>query len=94
MRSVLIIAFLFICSCVHAQPEVAHLKSKGFSATGFGGFLNIALPVSEGNAVKTEAGFYIFKENDNNVVLVPFLLGYRYTFDGSGTGLYIEPTAG
>jgi hypothetical protein len=28
------------------------------------------------------------------VVLVPFLAGYRYTLDRSGTGWYVEPNAG
>ncbi len=94
LKSVFFVLSFFICTCLSAQIEVAHLSSKGFSATGFGGFLNFGIPVSEGSAVTTEAGFYVFKHNDNNVALVPLLLGYRYTLNGSGTGLYIEPTAG
>ena len=86
--------FLFFCSYVHAQIEVAHLTSKGFSATGFGGFLNIGVPVSEGASVTGELGLYYFKKDNDHIGLIPLLIGYRYTLDGSGTGLYVEPTAG
>lgn len=85
---------LFSFTFLNAQIEVAHLAFKGFSATGFGGFLNVAVPVTEGNSITAEAGFYSFKKDDDLTVIVPFLLGYRYTLNGSGTGLYIEPTAG
>lgn len=73
---------------------MAHLTFKGFSTTGFGGFLNVAIPITEGNSITTEAGFYSFRKDDDLTVLVPFLLGYRYTLNGSGTGFYMEPTAG
>lgn len=85
---------LFFFTFLHAQIEVAHLTFKGFSATGFGGFLNVAVPVTEGNSITAEAGFYSFKKDEDLTVLIPFLLGYRYTLNGSGAGLYIEPTAG
>jgi hypothetical protein len=84
----------FVCTCLNAQVEVAHLGTKGFSALGFGAFLNFAVPVSEGSSIAAEAGFYYFKSNNNNIALVPFLLGYRYTLDATGTGFYVEPDAG
>lgn len=94
-RKLLLLGFAIIIGTVlKAQIEVAHLTSKGFSATGFGAFLNFSIPVSEGAAVSAEAGFYNFKHDDNHVALVPFLLGYRYQLNGTPTGLYIEPTAG
>lgn len=94
-RKLVLVAFsLFSFTFLNAQIEVAHITSKGFSATGFGGFLNIAVPVTEGNSITAEAGFYSFRQDDDHVALVPFLLGYRYTLNGSGTGLYIEPSAG
>lgn len=85
---------LFFCNFLKAQIEVAHLTSKGFSATGFGGFLNLAVPVTEGNSITAEAGVYTFSHDDDHLVLIPFLLGYRHTLDGSGAGIYIEPMAG
>lgn len=97
LKTRLIVLILLITSCcvqTYAQIEVAHLNSKGFSATGFGAFLNITLPVSEYGAISTEAGFYYFKKNENNVALVPFLLGYRHMLQDSESGFYIEPNAG
>ena len=94
-KLVLLCLSLMFCTFLNAQIEVAHLKSKDFSSTGFGAFLNFSIPVSEGNAVTAEAGFYNFKsKDDDHIALVPFLLGFRYTLDGTGTGFYVEPHAG
>ena len=90
----LFILSLFFCTCANAQVEVVHLSSKDYSANGFGGFLNFAIPVSEGNSVTLEAGAMIFRREIGNLIAVPFLLGYRYTLDGTGTGFYVEPIAG
>lgn len=90
----LLLLFVLIGGRTNAQIEVAHLSSKGFSATGFGAFLNFAVPVSEYGAVTAEAGFYYFKKEDNNVALVPLLLGYRHMLQEPDAGFYIEPYAG
>src|SRR5687768_2760921 len=89
-----LLGLLFSHLTVHAQIEVAHLNSKGFSATGFGAFLNFAVPVSEYGSISAEAGFYYFKKDDNNVALVPLLLGYRHMLQEPDAGFYIEPNAG
>jgi hypothetical protein len=88
----LLISFNFC----NAQLEVAHASTKGFSAIGFGGFLNFSIPVSEGaNYVTIEGGFQYFKDkNTNELDLIPLLAGYRYTLNQTGTGFYIEPNAG
>ena len=94
-KKIVLLSFTMVFfTFLNAQIEVSHLTSKGYSSTGFGGFLNFAIPVTEGNSVTAEVGLYSFKHDDDGVLLVPVLLGYRYTFNGSGTGLYIEPTAG
>ncbi len=84
----------FFCTYANAQVEVVHLSSKDYSANGFGGFFNIGIPVSEGNSMTIEAGAMIFQRDIGNLVVIPFLLGYRYTLDGTGTGVYVEPMAG
>lgn len=89
-----LLGLLFFHLTVHAQIEVAHLNSKSFSATGFGAFLNFAVPVSEYGSISAEAGFYYFKKDDNNVALVPLLLGYRHMLQEPDAGFYIEPNAG
>lgn len=67
---------------------------QNFSAIGFGGFVNVGVPISEGDAVTGEFGYYRFRQDNDNISLVPLLLGYRYTLDRSGYGLYLEPTLG
>lgn len=88
------IVLLFSGLSIHAQIEVAHLNSKGFSATGFGAFLNFAVPVTEFGSISAEAGFYSFKKSGDQVLLIPFLLGYRHMLQEPDAGFYIEPNAG
>lgn len=90
----LLILSSFGFSSLKAQLEVAHLSTKGFSSTGFGGFFNLAVPVDEGVSITGEFGVYFFKSSDNSIAMAPFLLGYRYMLDGSSTGWYVEPAAG
>lgn len=95
LRKLLIIpCFLIASPTLKAQLQVDYLSFKGFNALGFGGFFNFAVPVSEANYVTGEFGLDVFSSNGNNVALAPILAGYRYTFDGTGTGFYVEPNAG
>jgi hypothetical protein len=77
-----------------AQIELTHISFNGFSATGFGGFFNFSVPVSDADYVSGEIGLDVFSNNGNNVAIAPLLAGYRYTLDRSGTGFYLEPNAG
>lgn len=89
--------FLLVCTFISmGQIEVANAAVKDFRETGFGGFLNFSLPVSEAGYVTIEGGLQYFKdkETDEDLALVPMLLGYRYTLNKSGTGFYVEPNAG
>ena len=79
---------------VYAQVEVAHLFSKGLSATGGGIFLHGGVPVSKAGEIGIEAGLYYFTANGSHLASAPCLVGYRHTIDGSGTGFYVEPLAG
>jgi hypothetical protein len=93
-------AFLFVFALLtashilHAQLEVSHLVLKGQSATGFGGFLHGGFPVSKGDEISIEGGFDLFAPGTSHLVFVPLLVGYRYTFDRTGAGFYVEPVAG
>jgi hypothetical protein len=78
-----------------AQIEIDYAHAKDFNQVGFGGFLNFSFPVTEADYLTVEGGFQYFKNQyDEDLGLIPALLGYRYTLDRSGTGLYIEPSAG
>ncbi len=95
-KHLLILCLLFasidICN---AQIEVAHVTSKNFTSTGFGGFLNFAIPVAETNYITLEGGAQYFKNKyDEELVLVPVLVGYRYTLNQTGEGFYVEPFGG
>jgi len=93
-KTTLIFFFIFFSAAVSAQVEVAHLFSKGFSATGFGGFLHIGAAISEGDELSGELGLYYFSTKGSHLAFAPVLAGYRHTFNGSGSGFYIEPAAG
>ena len=91
----LLTAFIFGSFICNAQIEVAHITFKEFKAVGFGAFLNFSFPVSDANYLTLEGGLQYFKDRDEvSVALVPILAGYRYIFDQSGTGFYVEPNAG
>ncbi len=91
----IVAAFMFSTVVSNAQIEVAHISYKEFKEVGFGAFLNFSFPVSDANYLTLEGGLQSFKNRDEEgLVVVPILAGYRYTFDKSGTGFYIEPNAG
>jgi hypothetical protein len=93
----LLLPAVLIClfSVAHAQIEVAHLSSKDFSATGFGGFLNFAVPVNDANAAIIEGGVYVFSSNGSHEAVAPALAGYRHLLsDATYNGFYVEPVAG
>jgi hypothetical protein len=83
-------------SFIHAQIEVAHFSTKNFSATGFGTFLNVGIPINQTDAITPEIGLYYFNSNGNNIAAAPLLLGYRHLLNANGDdfGFYVEPVAG
>jgi hypothetical protein len=88
---------VFICTygIAHAQIEVTHVSSKDFTATGFGGFLNFSIPVTETDAVTLEGAAYVYSSNDSHMVVVPALVGWRHLLDPNNDyGFYTEPVAG
>ena len=87
-------ALLITSLATHAQLEVTHLILKGQSATGAGAFFHAGFPVSKGDEISAELGFDYFSPNQSHLIFVPLLVGYRHTFNGKGTGFYLEPFAG
>jgi len=73
----LLLPAVLVClfSVAHAQIEVAHISSKDFNATGFGGFLNFSIPIDETNAGIVEGGVYVFSSNGYHEAVAPVLLG-------------------
>lgn len=95
LKTLLFTAVFFLYAVYsQAQVEGAYINTKNFKAFGYGAHLNFKFPISEAGYLTTEAGFYYFKNDDHKAALVPFLLGYQYSLDGSGTGVFVEPLAG
>ena len=97
LKSSLIIALIIMGSIESkAQVEVLRVSVKDFKAFGFVGFLNFSFPISEETTYLTiERGYqYLKDEYDDVVGYIPVLLGYRYTLDRSGSGLFVEPFGG
>ena len=94
LRFFLALSLIASTYIANAQVEVIHLRTKNYSATGFGAFLHFDIPVSEADYVTAEAGFGLFRKKDEHVGIAPMLLGYRHTLDRSGSGFYVEPVLG
>ena len=101
MKKILLFSIvLFLVTDLYSQVEVAQMFShKGRSyGLGYGAFLKVAYPISEGDDVSLELGARAFSEKGtgwvDGVLACPLKLGYRYTLDRSGEGFYIEPQLG
>jgi hypothetical protein len=84
---------------LHAQIQVLKIVGKENKdyKLGFGAYLKFTTPVSESDYVSAEVGLNAFqyKPDENyGMLTIPIKLGYRYTLDRSGTGLYLEPQLG
>jgi hypothetical protein len=90
----LVFTLLALSRTTQAQLEVTHLILKGQSATGFGAFIHGGFPVSKGDEIGVEANFDFFAPDSSHLVFIPLLVTYRYTFNRTGTGFYVEPVAG
>lgn len=85
---------LVIARTSTAQLELDRVSFKGFNAIGFGGFFNVAIPISTADYVTGEVGLSVYSSNENDVILAPILAGYRFTLNRTGDGFYVEPNAG
>jgi hypothetical protein len=85
----------FVASQSFAQFEVGYVKLKDYSAVGFGGFLNFAIPVGQSDYATVEGALQYFSNKyTEELYLFPVITGYRYTLNRSGYGFYAEPNVG
>ncbi len=101
MKNALLASILFFSFANNLHAQIAIMKSVGKNSKdfgfGYGGSLKFGFPVSEAADLSLEAGANIFSEKDNSgngYCVIPLKVGYRYTIDGTGTGLYVEPQLG
>jgi hypothetical protein len=101
MKAIIIAVSLLFSIQTQAQIElltVVGKKANSEYSIGFGGMLKFAYPVSEADDVSIEVGLKFIPEKEYGdtygIVYFPIKAGYRYTFDRSGTGFYVEPQIG
>ncbi len=91
------LGFIYLCcilgGSLHAQVEAAHIFSNGQSATGWGVFIHGGGAINKADELGGEVGLYYFAPG-YHMVSVPLLVTYQHTFNGNGTGWYIQPGAG
>lgn len=96
-----IVLLLFFTIPSNAQLGAMKLVGKGTKdyKFGFGAFIKTGIAASEGSDVTLEVGANIFFLNDgygttDGTIMCPLKVGYRYTLNGTGKGLYVEPQLG
>lgn len=100
MKKGILVCALFLCAAtIHAQLEVAKLLGgKGDDyKLGYGAFLKLGYPVSEASDVNVEIGATFFSAKTgggDGLAIIPLKAGYRYTINGTGSGVYVEPQVG
>ena len=93
------IVFLFVHQ-TKAQVSAMKLIGKNTEdySLGFGAYIKMGVATSEAADITVELGADIFSIKGTSyrygTVLCPLKAGYRYTLNGTGQGLYIEPQAG
>lgn len=101
LKRTLAASILFLIM-MQANAQIGAMKLVGNNTKdygiGFGAFIKSGIPVSEGADLTLELGANFFSEKGYGMhygtLMCPLKAGYRYTLDGSGQGLYIEPQAG
>lgn len=95
-------AFILLFLLIQAKAQIGAKKlvgpgTKDYSL-GFGAFIKMGVPVSDGDDVTLEGGVDIFPLKgyglDYGTIMTPLKLGYRYTLDRTGQGFYVEPQLG
>lgn len=101
-KGILAVLILFF-SITEANAQLGVMKLVGKDTkdydVGFGAFIKSGFPVNEGSDITLELGADIFFLNDgygtaDGTLMCPLKVGYRYTLNNTGQGLYIEPQAG
>ena len=96
-------AFMLLFSIGPANAQLGVMKMVGNDtkdySLGFGAFLKAGYPVSDGSDITLEIGVDIFLLNDGSdyadgTAMCPLKAGYRYSLNGTGKGLYVEPQVG
>jgi len=101
MKKYLFIASIFLLALsANAQVEVLKFVGKKGSqyGIGFGAGLKFGFPVSEAATATFDANVVLASVKHENfergIALIPIKIGYLYTLNQTGSGVYIEPQVG
>jgi hypothetical protein len=101
MRKITTLCFLVLfVSEIHAQIEVSTMlgKYKTHHSFGYGLFLNLGKQVTDAGYATIDVSATIFPDigsgGDYGIAVIPVMLGYKHTLNGSGVGFYVQPQAG
>lgn len=102
MNSRSLVFFIFFLAALHANAQIGAMKLVGNNTKdyglGIGAFIKSAFPASDAADITVElgAGIFVLKDYGSRygTIMCPLKAGYRYSLNGTGEGLYIEPQAG
>ncbi len=100
MRKGLSATFLLFFFTIQANAQLGVMKLVGKDTKdyklGFGAFIKTGFPVLDGSDVTLEIGadFFPLAGGTEGTIMCPLKAGYRYTFNGTGKGFYVEPQVG
>ncbi|TDO25363.1 hypothetical protein BC659_2904 [Sediminibacterium goheungense] len=100
MRWLLTACFILFCSSdLFSQLELSHMLPRRGNkyGLGYGAILKFAFPSGEADFITMETGVKLFFEKESTsygVGYIPVKVGYKYTFNREGTGIYAEPQLG
>jgi hypothetical protein len=97
-----ILTSILLLSVIHGEAQLGVMKMIGKNTSnyslGIGAYIKGIFPLSQASDVTLELGANIFFLNDggsgDGTAVVPIKAGYRYSLNGSGMGLYVEPQIG
>ncbi len=99
LKGILASVLFFIVT--HAEAQLGVMKmvgpNTGNYSLGFGAYVKGIFPVSQAADVTLELGANLFFLNDgaeDGTAVIPIKAGYRYSLNGTGLGLYVEPQIG
>jgi hypothetical protein len=99
-KLVLILVSVSILSVAKGQLALSILTGKNHAdySIGTGAFIKFSKPVSEAADATIELALQYFGEKEGYTIwgigYVPLKLGYRYTLNKTGDGIYVEPQLG
>jgi hypothetical protein len=100
LKGILTSILFLIVTTVKAQLGVIKMVGNNTSnySLGVGAYIKGAFPISQASDLTLELGANLFLLKDggsgDGTAVVPIKAGYRYSLNGSGMGLYVEPQIG